>query len=291
MPLLKVDSPPPQTEVPEQLVGRLGRLKDPQDQRDYQVRRLLAAAPRIQRQNSRTWLPPLNAQKLNQGQTSSCVEHAITHAIYGHPQPRRVRVPWEHFALYHRAQQIDEWAGEEPSYYGTSIRAGLEAASKPWTVGEGQGAVLSDQPVTVNVSTHEALGPVESYHRVEDFEDLLDLLASDLYELGCSIVIGTDWSGNMFQVDKDGLLHFDRSDIAGGHAWWLNYVNLRRGLAGGLNSWGTSADESGMREGGSFLLPLYDAGLKELWDRGADGWVIVQRNSLLSRLAQKVLTS
>jgi hypothetical protein len=275
MPLLTADEPPPQTPLPADLVGRLGRLKDPQDPRDYQIRALLRAAPhRIARQNARAWLPPRLSRRLDQGRTSSCVEHAITHAIYGHPQPRNVAVPWRQFELYRRAQQIDEWPGAEPRYYGTSVRAGLQAATEMWP-GKDGGLVS---------------GPVESYYRVEDYDDALDLLSSDDYGLGCSLVVGTDWSGSMFQVDAKGVIEFDPGDNAGGHAWWLRYINQSKGLCGGLNSWGTDAQQSGMLPGGGFFLPLKQNGLRDLWDRGADAWVLVQRGSALSSLAERALT-
>lgn len=280
MPLLKVDEPPPQTDLPEHAVGRLGRLKDPQDPRDYQVRSLLRAAPRkIKRQNGRMWMPPPKPRRLNQWRTSSCVEHAITHAVYGHPQPRRVLVPWEHYALYRRAQQIDEWPGEEPAYFGTSVRAGLQAATETWQVTEQIGDTIR---------TRDVRGPIESYYRVTDFEDLLDLLCADEYSIGCSIVMGTDWGGDgMYQVDKDGFLDASRPDD-GGHAWWLHHGNIRDNWVSGLNSWGLDPAESGMLPGGGFKLRITgDDGLEKLWRRNADAWVIVQRNSALSRLARE----
>jgi len=233
--------------------------------------RLLSAAPRIRRQNARVWLPPLLKNRLDQGRTSSCVEHAITHAVYGFPQPRRQPVPWPHFALYRKAQDLDEWPGAEPLYYGTSLRAGLQAATEPWLDLSGVGTA---PPV------------IESYYRVEDYEDLLDLLCADDYSLGCSICIGTDWSNNMFQVDDKGYLFFHPTEVGGGHAWWLNYANIKEGVCGGLTSWGTQAKLSGMMQGGGFKLPLSD--LRLLWDRGADGWVIIQPRSPFARIAREV---
>lgn len=283
MPLLQVATPPPQTELPEHYRGLLGRLKDPRDPRDYQVRSLFSVAPkRIKRQNSRMWMPPTRDRRYNQGRTSSCVEHGITHAIYGMPQPRHVLVAWEHFELYHRAQQIDEWPGEEPSYYGTSVRAGLAAAAETRIVTD------PDPTMPGQVIQRPVNGVIESYHRVEDFEDLKDLMCSDDYHLGCSIVIGTDWGGDgMYQVDKQGFLDATHPDD-GGHCWWLYFMNLRDNWCMGMNSWGTTPEESGMLLGGNFKLRIEgDDGLRHLWDRGADGWVIVQRNSTLSRLARK----
>lgn len=282
MPLQQVDEPPPQTDLPESAVGRLGRLKDPQDPRDYQVARLLAAAPRrIKRQNARLWLPPQKDRRLNQGRTSSCVEHAITHAIYGHPAPRRVLVPWDHFSLYRRAQQIDEWPGQEPSYYGTSVRAGLQAANELWTVTEPSASIAG------GLQTRQVNGPVESYWRVEDFDDLKDLLMADEYSVGSSIVMGTDWSDGMWEVDPDGFLHFDRTRVRGGHAWWLYHGNERENSCTGLNSWGLTTQESGMLTGGAFKLHLEGGdGLRALFDNAGDAWVFAQRSSALSRLAR-----
>jgi hypothetical protein len=45
-----------------------------------------------------------------------------------------------------------------------------------------------------------------------------------------------------------------------------------------------------MLPGGGFKIPLKaSGGVRDLWDRGADGWVIVQRKSALSRLAHEAL--
>lgn len=301
MPLQKVDTPPPQSDVAPLHRGKLGRLQDPPDERDYKARSILAQRPRIPRQNARYWLGPPYHLRQNQARVSACTEEGLEHAIYGFPQPRRIPCPWSPFALYHRAQELDEWEGGErpparqpgqPYYEGSSCRAACQAATEKWPVIENTvgGVVLNDRPVTVDLVIKMVAGPVESYFRVEEWDEALDFLACDDYDLGCSLYVGTNWSEGMFQVDPDGFLHYDPNRIAGGHAWWLNYINQKENRCGGLNSWGLTPEESGMMEGGDFYLPLNgNDGLRRMFDDGADFWVIVQPKTALAALARKAL--
>jgi Papain family cysteine protease len=60
---------------------------------------------------------------LNQGSTNSCVGHACAHFILA--APRMVRSV-DAIALWHRAQEIDEFPNNEGTNQGTSVRAGFK---------------------------------------------------------------------------------------------------------------------------------------------------------------------
>jgi hypothetical protein len=60
---------------------------------------------------------------LNQGSTNSCVGHACAHFILA--APRMVQTV-DAIALWHRAQEIDEFANNEGTNQGTSVRAGFK---------------------------------------------------------------------------------------------------------------------------------------------------------------------
>jgi hypothetical protein len=72
------------------------------------------------RSKEKVWqLPP---HLLNQGSTNSCVGHACAHFILTAPIMSHSVDP---IALWHRAQEIDEFPGNEGTNSGTSVRAGF----------------------------------------------------------------------------------------------------------------------------------------------------------------------
>jgi Papain family cysteine protease len=60
---------------------------------------------------------------LNQGSTNSCVGHACAHFILA--APRMIQTV-DAIALWHRAQEIDEFPNNEGTNQGTSVRAGFK---------------------------------------------------------------------------------------------------------------------------------------------------------------------
>ncbi len=98
----------------------LGRLHAP-DERDARFPlRALVAEPPAQRQFRYFIVGPV----LDQGSTSSCVGHAWRAFLSA--APLMTRGGPDALALYRRAQEVDEWPGAEPAYYGTSVRAGAK---------------------------------------------------------------------------------------------------------------------------------------------------------------------
>src|SRR3954469_6117646 len=72
------------------------------------------------RSKEKVWQLPANL--LNQGSTNSCVGHACAHFILSAP---RMNHSVDAIALWHRAQQIDEFPNNEGTNTGTSVRAGF----------------------------------------------------------------------------------------------------------------------------------------------------------------------
>ena len=74
---------------------------------------------------TKIWQMPKGLWFRSQGQTSQCVRYGITHALMLFGISRRNAFNLTE-KLYEWAQRNDAWAGEEPSYFGTSVDAGLQ---------------------------------------------------------------------------------------------------------------------------------------------------------------------
>jgi hypothetical protein len=73
------------------------------------------------RSKEKVWQLPNHL--LNQGSTNSCVGHACAHFILA--APRMIRIV-DAIALWHRAQEVDEFPNNEGTNQGTSVRAGFK---------------------------------------------------------------------------------------------------------------------------------------------------------------------
>lgn len=168
---------------------------DPRD-KQYPMR----AAMRAVRSTPRIWdIGPT----LDQGSTPQCVAYSIAHWLACTPIVTIVQTPEYEQALYDRAQQIDEWPGED--YDGTSCRAGFK--------------VLAEQ------------GRIESYVWAQNEQDIWDFIGTT-----GPVEMGTNWYETMFDPDPDGFLR-PAGAIAGGHAWLL-YGTHPDGYYLMQNSWG-----------------------------------------------------
>jgi hypothetical protein len=104
--------------------------------------------------------------------------------------------------VYHWAQLVDEWPGED--YDGTSVRAGFQ--------------VLQTQ------------GHIKNYVWAQSEYDIFDFVAST-----GPVVMGTNWYDGMFDPDSAGVLNLTGA-VVGGHAWLLYGVTADFYLM--QNSWG-----------------------------------------------------
>jgi hypothetical protein len=124
---------------------------------------------------------------LNQGATPQCVAYACANWLACTPVVTIVDTPAYEQDLYHQAQLVDEWPGED--YDGTSVRAGFK--------------VLQTQ------------GHVPNYAWAQSEQDIWDFVTTT-----GPVVLGTDWFEGMFDPDADGFLNLT-GNVAGGHAWLI----------------------------------------------------------------------
>lgn len=178
--------------------------------------------------------------RLDQGRQGACVAFGWSHELSS--LPVSIKVSNESaYALYRRAQQIDEWPGEEPSYSGTSLLAGAKAVQEA--------------------------GRLDEYRWASTERDVLLALAHH-----GPVVIAVPWFTGMFDTDAGGYLNVTGS-IEGWHCVCLRGVVKRGGVyvPVGRNSWG---ERFGTR--GDFRL--HKGALEELLShRGAAACVPVRR--------------
>jgi hypothetical protein len=164
---------------------------------------------------------------LDQGMTSHCVGAAGRGWLSAGPV-RNLSGPDMH-QLYAAAQLVDEWPGEEPAYFGTSVRALFKVLKAQGYVSEYRWA-FSLEPVINHVLTK---GPM---------------------------VLGTVWLSGQMETDNLGFIHADGNEV-GGHAYLIKGANREkkcpdgsRGAFRGVQSWGRQWGQNGL-----FWLSFKDA--------------------------------
>ncbi|MBC7088662.1 MAG: hypothetical protein H5T96_09405 [Tissierellales bacterium] len=154
------------------------------------------------------WCP--NMWTGNQGQTSQCVAYSWCHWLAAGPKTQpaaralRNGAPADPANIYHMAQQVDEWPGD--NYDGTSVRAGAKV-----------------------LKSH---GYIDSYYWAWNVEEVINALLT----LG-PVVVGTNWTERMFYPSDEGIIKLT-GRVAGGHAYLLDGISLTKGLIRIKNSWG-----------------------------------------------------
>lgn len=205
----------PDAEAPGSLIG-LGRL--PAIDERSRSPRFAMAAPRTQRTH-RTWASlakPGWPAVLDQGATSECVAYSCSKFLLSSPI---VNIPKTSCnVLYRRAQELDEWPGT--NYDGTSVNAGMK--------------VLREQ------------GLISGWTWA--FE--VQAVVRHLLEIG-PVVLGTDWTRDMFTPDRWGYI-WPTGSVDGGHAYEAIGANMLRrnpdkttGAIRLLNSWGPNWGDNG----------------------------------------------
>jgi hypothetical protein len=164
----------------------------------YPMRTLVAAKPlRSYTWRCNTWL--------DQGSEGACVGFAWAHDVAARPRERLID-GFDARNIYHAAQRVDEWPGED--YEGTSVLGGAKVC-------------------------HE-LGHFAEYRWATSLDDLL---------LGIGYfgpaVLGVNWYQGMSNTDDDGYIHAVGS-VLGGHAILAHSVNVKQQYVVLHNSWGQS---------------------------------------------------
>jgi hypothetical protein len=181
--------------------------------RNYPIRALLGAH-----------VPPVTKiwacdQFLDQGQEGACVGFAWTHELVADPEMVPNLDATFARQIYYRAQQLDQWPGED--YSGTSVLAGAKATVESgWLV---------------------------EYRWAFTLDDVLETLAF----VG-PVIFGLDWYAGMMNPDVDGIIH-PTGSVVGGHAILGRGVDVDAEVVMLHNSWGPD-----WGRGGTCLLPWED---------------------------------
>lgn len=179
------------------------------------------------------WVPgPI----LNQGSTYQCVAYAWHQWL--ETSPVRTKNGPEPASIYHDAQLIDEWPGEDPVVKGTSIRAGAKVML--------------------------AQGRIERYVWAAGVEDLKAWVL-----LNGPVVIGSPWYQGMMRTDADGYVH-PSGTVVGGHGYLcIGYGSYHKAFRF-VNSWGKS-----WGQGGRFWM--HEADVAALLEYGSESCAAIEQ--------------
>ena len=195
----------------------LGRrvAKDERDMKHLARRALPEAEP--PRHFTYWW----HGNRLNQGNTGTCVAHGCVHLVENSPVlPPGTLNP---FDLYREIVLLDEWSQNdfeadgtiENMQFGSSVRAGMKAL--------------------------QARGLISEYLWAWDVETA----ARWVWAKG-PLVMGTDWTEDMFDPDPTSYFIEPTGSVAGGHAYVIDGVNMKQKKFRMLNSWGTGWSKRGV---------------------------------------------
>jgi hypothetical protein len=158
---------------------------------------------------------------LNQGTTQTCVGHGWT--LFVTSAPKLTSPGPNPFDVYHKAQQLDDIPGEEPVYYGTTVRGGAEAMQQDnWIKGD--------------------------YVWAEDARVLWKYVLTR-----GPVVLGSHWFDGMSHPDGDGFVSLDGT-LVGSHCYLCYGISASDRAFLCANSWGTDWGNEG-----TFLLRFDDA--------------------------------
>jgi hypothetical protein len=180
--------------------------------RAYGVRGVVTRAG-IERRN-KTWRRPT---AYDQGRSSSCVGQTCQGMLNTTPQtaaiPLTTRKRYPGTLIYQNAQRLDQWPGEEPSYYGTSALGAMR--------------YLKNE------------GIVKEYRWCFGLDDVLDTLV----QYG-PVGIGVWWYSGMMSTDSRGYINPTGSQV-GGHEVELHGIDVSGEYVIGTNSWGLGWGQRG----------------------------------------------
>ena len=166
--------------------------------RKYPIRALIDP---IAKPRSYTWFCGI---VLDQGNEPSCTGNAVCHEASARPVEVLGITEKIALAVYRRAQQLDEWPGE--NYEGSSVLGAMKAGTERGWYKEYRWA-FGEEDLALAIGHH---GPA---------------------------VLGINWYAAMSEPDKNGLIKTSGS-LQGGHAILCNGYNVKTKLYRLHNSWG-----------------------------------------------------
>jgi hypothetical protein len=185
---------------------------------DFRDRNYLLQPPKKTAKPTRRQRHWITNKALDQGDTSACVGYAGAQFLLS--APVKNKLAQNPFELYRQCQRHDEWDGEEPTYYGTSVRALMKVL--------------------------KAQGYISEYRWAFDAETVVNHVLNH-----SPVIVGTNWYNKMFYPDYTGFIQIG-GRIAGGHAYMISGVNLdklcpdySRGAFRIINSWGREWGDKG----------------------------------------------
>lgn len=191
-------------------LGRKGLEFDPKNLL-FSIRAKLAEEP--SKKTKQAWNP--SGWWGDQQQTSKCVGFGFAHYIEDGPVTHKGQAPIaDPNKIYEIAQDLDQWPGND--YDGTSVLAGAKALVQ--------------------------MGFIKEYRWAYTLSDMIEAVL----ELG-PVVVGTNWYEAMFKPDEKGLIKIG-GDIAGGHCWKVDAVNVKTKLFRLKNSWGREWGRKGFAD-------------------------------------------
>jgi hypothetical protein len=181
---------------------RLGRLIefDPRS-KEHRITAILPG--RAVRPRSYRWACGITLDQKDQG---SCVGFGWSHELAARPSVIPNINYDSAFAVYKKAQTLDQWPGQD--YSGTSVIAGIKAVQ----------AMYPDA--------------IHSYKWAFSIEEIVATLG---YQ--GPVVLGIAWYDKMYEPDKEGFIHVSGS-LAGGHCILARGVNVVGKFIILRNSWG-----------------------------------------------------
>ena len=188
------------------MVRQFGRIVhfDPRS-KQFPIRALI---PRGTVPRSYTWTCPI---VLDQGSTPACTGFSVSQEAAAKPVVVKNITNAVALALYKRAQQLDEWPGE--NYDGSSVLGAIKAGTeKKWYTEYRWAFSEADLCLAVGYK-----GPA---------------------------VLGIYWYDGMMEVDSKGFIH-PTGSIAGGHAILCNGYSITKNAYKLHNSWGAAWGTNG----------------------------------------------
>lgn len=152
----------------------------------------------------RTWRYWRQGEILDQGREGACVGFGWTAELMASPERVKIWDPTNYArGVYHDAQRIDEWPGED--YEGTSVLAGAKVV--------------------------QSRGLIEQYRWAFTTEDIIDTLL----QVG-PVVVGIPWYYNMYETLPGGLVQLG-GPMVGGHCLTLTGYSKNRWMKNEVGKW------------------------------------------------------